>query len=74
MHKSEVSANPFALMMNPEAVIAAMNRSERLRRLTSHVCRPLDKPTPLKPLVGISAAVETSLEAEQADDDQINHH
>jgi hypothetical protein len=50
MHKSEVSANPFALMMNPEAVIAAMNRSERLSRLTSHVCRPLDKPIPFKPL------------------------
>lgn len=74
MHKSEVSANPFALMMNPEAVVAAMNRSERLRRLTSHVCRPLDKPTPLKPLVGISAAVETRLDAEPTDDDQINHH
>jgi hypothetical protein len=74
MHKSEVSANPFALMMNPEAVIAAMNRSERLRRLTSHVCRPLDKPTPLKPLVGASGAVETRLDGAQTEDDQINHH
>ena len=74
MHKSEVSANPFALMMNPEAVVAAMNRSERLSRLTSHVCRPLDKPTPLKPLVGVNASVEARLDAAQADDDQINHH
>jgi hypothetical protein len=74
MHKSEVSVNPFALMMNPEAVVAAMNRSERLSRLTSHVCRPLDKPTPLKPLPGTSAAVEARLDAVQSDGDQINHH
>ncbi|MFM2450117.1 MAG: hypothetical protein RIS44_2567 [Pseudomonadota bacterium] len=74
MHKSEVNANPFALMMNPEAVVAAMNRSERLRRLTSHVCRPLDKPTPLKPLVGTSAAVEAKLDATLADDHPVNHH
>lgn len=72
MHKSEVSANPFALMMNPEAVIAAMNRSERLLRLKSHVCRPLDKPTPLKPLAGTSAAVDAKLEEEAGSPDQLN--
>ena len=74
MHKSEVSANPFALMMNPEAVIAAMNRSERLRRLTTHVCRPLDKPTPLKPLSGTSAALDERLDAEPIQSDDANHH
>jgi hypothetical protein len=74
MHKSEFSANPFALMMNPEVVIAAMNRSERLRRLTSHVCRPLDKPTPLKPLPGTSAALDARLDAEPTPDDQDSHH
>lgn len=37
-------ANPFALLMNPEAVIEAMERSSRLNHLQSRVCRPLDKP------------------------------
>ncbi|MFM7531891.1 MAG: hypothetical protein ACKO5J_05275 [Rubrivivax sp.] len=36
--------NPFALMMNPESVIQAMERSERLARLKARVCRPLDRP------------------------------
>lgn len=72
MHRSEVIANPFALMMNPEAVIAAVNRSERLLHLKSHVCRPLDKPTPLKPLPGTSAAVDAKLEAEADIPDRLN--
>lgn len=37
-------ANPFELMMNPEAVLQAIARSERLERLHRRVCRPLDKP------------------------------
>ena len=43
---SELAAapNPFALMMNPEAVFAAMEKSDRLARLHSRICRPLDKP------------------------------
>ena len=36
--------NPFALMMNPEGVIQAVERSERLARLKARVCRPLDRP------------------------------
>ena len=39
-----IEPNPFALMMDPEAVLAAVARSERLGRLTSRICRPLDKP------------------------------
>ena len=37
-------ANPFALMLEPEAVFAAMAGSERLARLKSRICRPLDRP------------------------------
>jgi hypothetical protein len=40
----EAASNPFALMMNPESVFAAMARSERLARLNSRIWRPLDKP------------------------------
>lgn len=44
MQKQGLYANPFALMMDPEAVVAAMESSERLNKLSSRVCRPLDKP------------------------------
>lgn len=36
--------NPFALMLDPQAVIAQIERSERLEQLHRRVCRPLDKP------------------------------
>lgn len=35
-------SHPFALMTNPQAVVAAMEASERLRALRRRVCRPLD--------------------------------
>ncbi len=38
------ASNPFALMMDPEAVFAALASSDRLARLQSRICRPLDKP------------------------------
>lgn len=36
-------ANPFALMLYPESVLAAVASSDRLARLKSRICRPLDK-------------------------------
>jgi hypothetical protein len=48
-------ANPFALMMTPEAVFAAIERSERLSRLKSRICRPLDGPRPPQPTTELSA-------------------
>lgn len=39
----QIASNPFAQMMDPAAVIAAVERSERLQRLHSRICRPLDK-------------------------------
>ncbi len=44
MPHSQLISNPFALMMEPQAVFEAMQRSERLARLHSRICRPLDKP------------------------------
>ena len=44
MQKQSIYANPFALMMDPQAVFEAMERSERLNGLQSRICRPLDKP------------------------------
>ena len=44
MPHTQLISNPFALMMEPQAVFEAMQRSERLARLHSRICRPLDKP------------------------------
>ena len=38
------AANPFALMLDPAAVVRAMEQSDRLARLQSRICRPLDRP------------------------------
>lgn len=43
MQSAQPVANPFALLLNPAAVVAEMERSERLNRLSSRICRPLDK-------------------------------
>jgi hypothetical protein len=44
MTTAQVASNPFALLMDPESVLAAMARSERLAHLHSRIWRPLDKP------------------------------
>ena len=36
--------NPFMLMISPEVILAAVERSERLSGLNRHLCRPLDRP------------------------------
>jgi hypothetical protein len=36
--------NPFLLMLQPEVVLAAIEKSEKLGRLNRHLCRPLDRP------------------------------
>jgi hypothetical protein len=41
--------NPFLLMVNPEVVLAAVEKSERLGQLNRHLCRPLDRPVPAHP-------------------------
>ncbi|MEO8925259.1 MAG: hypothetical protein ABI330_20935 [Caldimonas sp.] len=49
MHSTEFAANPFALMIDPAPIFAAIERSERLARLRSTICHPLDKPRPEQP-------------------------
>ena len=55
MDQITVSANPFALMIDPEAIFAAIERSDRLARLKSTICHPLDKPRPEQPPVEVKA-------------------
>ena len=54
------NTNPFALMLDPQAVIAQMECSERLGHLQRRICRPLDKP-----LLGYAA--EDAAEADSDD-------
>jgi len=39
-----VIGDPFAMLINPQAVLAAIEQSGRLGALNSRVCRPLDRP------------------------------
>jgi hypothetical protein len=58
--------NPFMLMLNPEVVLAAVEKSERLSQLNRHLCRPLDRPV----LAGNGkAAAEVPAEEPDADDE-----
>lgn len=59
MQTTPLAANPFALLLNPADVVAQVERSERLRRLHSRICRPLDKPT-------IPCATEDGFDGETA--------
>ena len=44
MRTNPISLNPFSLMMEPELVLQAMERSSALRSLRRRQLRPLDKP------------------------------
>jgi hypothetical protein len=57
---TEHEHNPFMLLVQPEAVFAAMEKSERLGRLNRHLCRPLDRPLGAQP---------TSMAAHGSDED-----
>ncbi len=70
MQKQSLYANPFALMMDPQSVLEAMERSERLNRLQSRVCRPLDKP--LIPLVNAETQAFDHDVDDAADEPEVN--
>ena len=63
MSHPATARNPFLLMISPEVVLAAVEKSERLGQLNRHLCRPLDRPMP-------STSVRPALfDDELADDD-----
>ncbi len=68
MPQITIASNPFALMMDPAAVIAAMERSERLAHLQSRICRPLDKITP-PPADADTASFDGAVDAAPAEQD-----
>jgi hypothetical protein len=72
MHNVPSLSNPFVMMTDPETILAAVERSERLNRLSSRVYRPLDRP--LIPKVGAKALADFDREIDDAviEDDAID--
>lgn len=67
MSASTHVANPFEMLVNPQAILHAMESSTRLQSLNRKVCRPLDKPAPSKPaeggeIVSFDATVDESVD------------
>ncbi|MGM9488119.1 hypothetical protein [Ideonella sp. YS5] len=44
MRQTQIQPNPFTMMTDPEAILQAVEASERLSGLQRRVCRPLDRP------------------------------
>ncbi len=61
--------NPFALLMDPQSIFRAIESSERLERLHSRVCRPLDKP--LLPLVPAESTASFDRAIDAAEDEPL---
>ena len=64
-------ANPFALLLDPQQVLASIEHSDRLERLHRRVCRPLDKPAPPAKKPGASPAVHSFDESTDPDGDDV---
>jgi hypothetical protein len=40
------ASNPFEMLIDPQAILDAMEASSPLRELNCKICRPLDRPAP----------------------------
>ncbi len=67
MRQAQSRLNPFTMMMDPETILQAVERSERLNRLQRRVCRPLDKP--LIPKVGAQAEYDREIDSLTIEDE-----
>ncbi len=66
--QASTRANPFVMLTDPETILQAVERSERLNRLSRKVYRPLDRP--LIPKVGAKdlSAFDDEIDASVEDD------
>ena len=64
-------SNPFVMMTDPERILLAVERSERLNLLSRQVYRPLDRP--LIPKIGAKGRdlVDFDSEIDSAIDDEV---
>jgi hypothetical protein len=65
------AANPFGMMLSPEAVLLAVERSELLGNLKRRVCRPLDKPLIPKTQVSELDAFDREIDSLAEDDGEM---
>lgn len=56
MHVLPHAANPFDMLINPQAVLDAIEHLERSQGLERKVCRPLDKAAAPKPIQAADVA------------------
>jgi hypothetical protein len=68
--QASILANPFVMMTNPETILLAVERSERLNLLTRKVYRPLDRP--LIPKVGAKDMAAYDHEIDAAADEEFS--
>ncbi len=66
-------ADPFAMLISPDAVMTAIERSDRLARLQRRVYRPLDRPwIPLRSgAVDFERAIDAEPEVPDLSDDAL---
>ena len=58
-------ADPFAMLISPQEVMNAIERSDRLARLQSRVYRPLDRPwIPVKATADFDSEIDAEPEVE----------
>jgi len=67
--QASTRSNPFVMMTDPETILLAVERSERLNRLNRKVYRPLDRP--LIPKVGAKELAEFDSEIDAAVEDEV---
>jgi hypothetical protein len=67
--QASTRSNPFVMMTDPETILQAVERSERLNRLSRKVYRPLDRP--LIPKVGAKDLAEFDNEIDAAVEDEV---
>lgn len=72
MRHAQTAANPFTMMTDPETILQAVERSERLSGLQRRICRPLDRPLIPKVKAADLAAyddeIDLSVDEVEADD------
>lgn len=69
MRSTQIQLNPFTMMMDPETILQAVERSDRLNRLQRRVCRPLDKPLIPKIAVAAQMDFDREVDLDESDDE-----
>ncbi|MCF8204158.1 MAG: hypothetical protein K9J82_03715 [Methylotenera sp.] len=65
-------ADPFAMLISPDEVMHAIERSDRLQRLQRRVYRPLDRPwIPLKASADFDSEIDAELDVPDLGDDAL---